>query len=153
MDGEEVQVTSGCNMAFVATVLALADVGERILMTRPCYFNHESTLQMLGLSIDYVDLDPASGLQLDLPSLAAALTPETRALALVSPNNPTGVVYTPEALEAVFDLCRDRGVWLILDETYRDFLPPQGSGSARPISFRFWRLRRSNWTYRSIVRL
>ncbi|MEO0474004.1 MAG: T9SS type B sorting domain-containing protein, partial [Bacteroidota bacterium] len=43
------------NQAFVATVLALAGHGDHILMMRPCYFNHESTLGMLGVGIDYVD--------------------------------------------------------------------------------------------------
>ena len=52
-----------------------------------------------------------------------ALTPGVRALALVTPNNPTGAVYPPEQLKAIFDVCRANGLWLILDETYRDFLP------------------------------
>ncbi len=67
INSSEVQITSGCNQAFVATVLALAGHGDRILMMRPCYFNHESTLGMLGVGIDYVDCDDG-GL---LPNCAA----------------------------------------------------------------------------------
>ena len=57
IDCSEVQITSGCNQAFVATVLALAGHGDRILMMRPCYFNHESTLGMLGVgTVSYTHL-------------------------------------------------------------------------------------------------
>jgi aspartate/methionine/tyrosine aminotransferase len=48
-----------------------------------------------------------------------------RALALVSPNNPTGSIYSPELLAALYEICRARGIFMILDETYRDFLPPE----------------------------
>jgi aspartate/methionine/tyrosine aminotransferase len=44
---------------------------------------------------------------------------------LVSPNNPTGAIYPPATIEAFAALCRDRGLWLVLDETYRDFLPEE----------------------------
>ena len=57
-----------------------------------------------------------------------------RAVVMVSPNNPTGAVYPPDLLAAFAALCRERGVALVLDETYRDFLPTDGrpSGNDRP---------------------
>src|SRR5262249_27527123 len=51
------------------------------------------------------------------------ITSKTRAIALVSPSNPTGAVYSPAALKTFYDLAKSRGIALILDETYRDFLP------------------------------
>jgi aspartate/methionine/tyrosine aminotransferase len=54
--------------------------------------------------------------------------PRTRAIVLVSPNNPTGAVYPPEVIEAFFEIARKAGCALVLDETYRDFLP----AGARP---------------------
>ncbi|MBL6596636.1 MAG: aminotransferase [Candidatus Puniceispirillum sp.] len=123
IDQSEVQVTSGCNQAFVATVLAIASHGDRILMIRPCYFNHESSLGMLGVGIDYVDCDADAGLLPDCPAIDAAIGDQTRAVALVSPNNPAGSIYPAPLLAEILDLCRHRGIWLILDETYRDFLP------------------------------
>ena len=120
---ENIQITSGCNQAFVATSLALAGQGDRVLMMRPCYFNHESTLGMLGIGIDYVDCDVDRGLLPDCAAIAGAITDETRALSLVSPNNPAGSIYPPDLLLEIFKLCQARGIWLILDETYRDFLP------------------------------
>ena len=51
------------------------------------------------------------------------MTPRTRAIVLISPNNPTGAVYPASVIAGFADLCRTRGLWLILDESYRDFLP------------------------------
>ncbi|MBX3574730.1 MAG: aminotransferase [Mesorhizobium sp.] len=124
LDASNIQITSGCNQAFFAAAMAIAGAGERILMTNPCYFNHETTLAMLGIGIDYVDLDPASGFLPDPDMVEAAFAQGAKALALVTPNNPTGAVYPPDLLRRLFDICREKGAWLILDETYRDFLPP-----------------------------
>ena len=119
----EIHITSGCNQAFVASILAVAGHGDEILMTRPCYFNHESTLGMLGVGIGYVDCHAENGMLPTPADIDASIGPNTRALAIVSPNNPCGSIYPAGLLTDIFTLCRDRGIWLILDETYRDFLP------------------------------
>ena len=119
----EIHITSGCNQAFVASILSVAGHGDEILMTRPCYFNHESTLGMLGVGIGYVDCHAENGMLPTPADIDASIGPNTRALAIVSPNNPCGSIYPAGLLTDIFTLCRDRGIWLILDETYRDFLP------------------------------
>ena len=120
---EQTHITSGCNQAFVAVALAVAGRGEEILMMRPCYFNHESALGMLGIDIAYVDCHSENGMRPLPADIDAAIGPKTRALALVSPNNPCGTIYPADLLDEIFQLCKRRGIWLILDETYRDFLP------------------------------
>jgi aspartate/methionine/tyrosine aminotransferase len=120
---EQTHITSGCNQAFVAAALAVARGGEEILMMRPCYFNHESALGMLGIDIAYVDCHSENGMRPLPADIDAAIGPKTRALALVSPNNPCGTIYPADLLDEIFQLCKRRGIWLILDETYRDFLP------------------------------
>jgi aspartate/methionine/tyrosine aminotransferase len=120
---EETHITSGCNQAFVAAALAVAGHGDEILMTRPCYFNHESALGMLGIGIGYVDCHADNGMLPRLEDVEAAISTTTRAVAIVSPNNPCGAIYPPDLLDGIFELCRAKGIWLILDETYRDFLP------------------------------
>ena len=125
---EEIHITSGCNQAFVAAALATAGHGDEILMTRPCYFNHESALGMLGIGIGYVDCHADNGMLPRLEDIEAAISPTTRAVAIVSPNNPCGAIYPHELLDSIFDLCHDNGIWLILDETYRDFLPLDATG-------------------------
>lgn len=124
-----VHVTAGCNQAFICAAMAIAGAGDAVLMTDPYYFNQETTLAMLGIKTRFAACDAANGFLPDVAALAAAITPDVRALALVSPNNPTGAVYPPALLAAIYDLCVARGIWLILDETYRDFLP---AGAGRP---------------------
>jgi len=126
---DNVHITAGCNQAFVCAAMAVAGPGDAVLMTNPFYFNQETTLAMLGIRSRFTACGPQNGFLPELSALEAAITPDVRALAIVSPNNPTGAVYPPELLSGIFDLCRARGIWLILDETYRDFLP---AGAGRP---------------------
>lgn len=118
-----IHITSGCNQAFVCAAMTVAGPGNTVLMTEPFYFNHETTLAMMGIKTAFVACDAANGFLPDLVGLEAAITGDVKALALVSPNNPTGAIYPPSLLEAIFELCQNKGIWLILDETYRDFLP------------------------------
>ncbi|WP_421591624.1 aminotransferase [Shinella sp. M27] len=133
-----VHVTAGCNQAFICAAMAIAGAGDAVLMTDPYYFNQETTLAMLGIKTRFAACDAANGFLPDVAALAAAITPDVRALALVSPNNPTGAVYPPALLAEIYDLCVSRGIWLILDETYRDFLP---AGAGRPHDL----FRRAGW--------
>lgn len=119
---DQILITSGCNQAFIISALTVAGAGETVLMTEPGYFNHESTLSMLGIKTASVPVLAEHGFIPSLDDIAQAITPTTKALALVSPNNPTGAIYPPDHLSAILTLCHDRGIWLILDETYRDFI-------------------------------
>lgn len=123
-----IHLTAGCNQAFVAAVTAVAGAGDAVLMTNPCYFNHETTLQMMGIEPRYFPCHAENGFVPRVEDIAAALD-GVKALALVTPNNPTGAVYPAELIEEIFALCREKGVWLLLDETYRDFIEP---GAGRP---------------------
>ncbi len=118
-----IHITSGCNQAFICAAMAVAAAGDTVLMSDPFYFNHETTLAMLGIKTGFVPCTSANGFIPTIEAVEAALHQGVRALALVTPNNPTGAIYPPEQLKAIFDVCRRNGIWLILDETYRDFLP------------------------------
>lgn len=80
----ETIITSGCNQAFVASALVVAGRGDDILLTRPTYFNHDSTLGMLGVGVRYVDCFKDRGMLPRIEDLRAAVGPNTRAIALVS---------------------------------------------------------------------
>jgi len=123
VEAAHVHVTAGCNQAFAAAVLALIGPGERVALLRPFYFNHETTLKMLGIESVQVECHPARGYAPELADIERALSPDVRALVLITPNNPTGAVYPPQLLTDLLELCSSKGVWLLLDETYRDFLP------------------------------
>ena len=119
----EIAITSGCNQAYVITMMALARAGENVLLPTPWYFNHEMTLTMLGVEPRPLPCDPANGFVPDVTEAEKLIDAKTRAIVLVTPNNPTGAVYPPETIAAFAALCERRGIWLVLDETYRDFLP------------------------------
>jgi len=118
----EVAITSGCNQAYVVTMMALARAGDNVLLPTPWYFNHEMTLTMLGVEARPLPCAPEAGFVPDVTA-EALIDDRTRAIVLVTPNNPTGAVYPPETIAAFAALCARRGIWLVLDETYRDFLP------------------------------
>jgi aspartate/methionine/tyrosine aminotransferase len=115
-----VLVTAGGNQAFMNAVLAVTDPGDEIILAAPYYFNHEMAIVMAGAQVVAAKTTPE--FQLDLDALAAAVTPRTRAIVTVSPNNPTGAVYPESALRAVNALCRDRGIFHIHDEAYEYFI-------------------------------
>ncbi|MFS8049440.1 aminotransferase [Rhizobium sp. BR 314] len=128
---ENIHITAGCNQAFMATMIALARAGDRVAITNPFYFNHETTLSMLGIGSVLVECDAENGFLPKMSSVEAALADGVKALVIVSPNNPTGAIYSPDLLDSLYALCRKHGAWLVLDETYRDFLdegstPPHG---------------------------
>jgi len=114
-----VVVTAGGNMAFFNAVLAVADVGDEILLQTPYYFNHEMAIGMAGCRAVLVPTDDDYQLRVD--RIAAAITPRTRAVVTVSPNNPTGAVYPEKALREVNELCRARGIYHVHDEAYEYF--------------------------------
>ncbi|WP_245414913.1 aminotransferase [Aureimonas flava] len=128
LDPSRVAITSGCNQAFFAACVALAGAGDAVILPAPWYFNHLMTLEMLGIEARPLPLDPVAGFLPDPAALDALIDARTRAVVLVSPNNPTGAVYPEALLAEMLALCARRGVTLILDETYRDFL----EGDARP---------------------
>ena len=115
----QVAITQGCNQAFCTVMATLAGPGDEVILPTPWYFNHKMWLDMS--SVRTVALDTGPTLIPSAEAAAALITDRTRAIVLVSPNNPGGVEYPAETLAAFRDLCRERGIGLIVDETYRDF--------------------------------
>ncbi|MFN0113284.1 MAG: aminotransferase [Paracoccaceae bacterium] len=115
----EVAITQGCNQAFCTAVATLAGAGDEVILPTPWYFNHKMWLDMQGVRA--VPLPCGAGMVPGVEAAEALITGRTRAIVLVTPNNPTGAEYPAETLRAFFDLARDRGLALIVDETYRDF--------------------------------
>jgi aspartate/methionine/tyrosine aminotransferase len=119
----DVAITAGCNLAFAMTAMLLAKAGDAVILPTPWYFNHEMTLRMLGVEPRALPCRAEAGFVPDPADAEALIDERVRALVLVTPNNPTGAVYPAATIEAFAELCRARGIRLVLDETYRDFLP------------------------------
>ncbi|HNW91347.1 MAG TPA: pyridoxal phosphate-dependent aminotransferase [bacterium] len=128
-DDRCVTVTAGANMGFLTALLAVADPGDEIIMPAPYYFNYEMAVTMAGCRT--VAVPTGDDWQLSLDDVAAAITPHTRAVVTISPNNPTGAVYPMATLRAVNELCRARGLWHISDEAYEYFVY-DGAGHYSP---------------------
>ncbi|TDR85314.1 aminotransferase [Enterovirga rhinocerotis] len=120
-DPEGVTITAGCNQAFFIVALALLQRGDAVLLPSPWYFNHKMTFDMLGINVRPLPCRPEAGYLPDVEEAAAAMDQGVRAVVLVTPNNPTGAEYPTELIAQFHDLCRRRGAWLIVDDTYRDF--------------------------------
>ena len=119
-NGQGLMVTAGSNMAFLNAILAIADPGDEILLSLPWYFNQEMAIRMIGCIPVGVPTNDRHQLQLE--ALRAAVTPRTRAIVTVSPNNPTGVVYPEADLRAVNALCGEHDLYHISDEAYEYFV-------------------------------
>lgn len=119
VSANNVAITSGCNQAFAGAIATLCAEGDEVIIPAPFYFNHVMWLDMLGVKT--VPLPAGDGLIPDIDQAASLITSRTRAIALVSPNNPGGVEYPAGTLTAFRDLARRHGIALIVDETYRDF--------------------------------
>jgi aspartate/methionine/tyrosine aminotransferase len=117
--GNRVVVTAGANMAFMAAVLAITDPGDEVILQVPYYFNHEMAIRIADCRPVLVETD--SEYQLRPDAIAGAVTPKTRAVVTISPNNPTGAVYSEDSLRRVNELCRERGIYHIHDEAYEYF--------------------------------
>jgi aspartate/methionine/tyrosine aminotransferase len=112
-------VTAGSNMAYINAILAITVPGDEIILNTPYYFNHEMAIAMAGCRAVLVGCD--ENYQLRPEAIAQAITPKTRAVVTVSPNNPTGVVYSFELLREVNQICASRGIYHIGDEAYEYF--------------------------------
>ncbi|KAL1946178.1 hypothetical protein VTO73DRAFT_15305 [Trametes versicolor] len=119
---QDLIVTAGCNMAFVTVAMTLADKGDEIILPVPWYFNHEMTLTMLGINPVLLHTYAREGFLPSTERCAALITGKTKAIVLVSPNNPTGAIYPPSLLASFAELARSRNIALVVDETYRDFI-------------------------------
>ncbi len=120
---DQIAITAGCNQAFFLTLMTIARMGDTVLLPTPWFWNHQQTCAMLGIEARALPCQAEDGFVPDPSRAEALLDPSVRAIVLITPNNPTGAVYSPEVIASFAALCQRRGIWLIMDETYRDFLP------------------------------
>jgi alanine-synthesizing transaminase len=115
---QDVFVTSGASEAVDACITALVNPGENILTPRPDYPLYSAVLCKLGIEINTYDLNEDDGWQPDLSDVEHKITPNTRAIVLINPNNPTGSVCTRQMLEQIADIARRHSLVIFSDEIY-----------------------------------
>ena len=108
--------------AIAATLAALVEQGDEVLLPDPGWPNYRMMLPWLGARGVYYPCPPASGFQPDLEALEALVTPRCKVLVVNSPNNPTGAVYPLETITALIELAQRHNMWLLSDECYDQIL-------------------------------
>ena len=121
-------LTIGASQAFWLAMMVLCRAGDEVVLQAPCYFDHPMALDMLGVRPVYAPFREEAGGFPSPDEIERLITPRTRAILLVTPSNPTGVVTPPEIIEQLVHVAARHGIALVLDETYADFIP----GGARP---------------------
>jgi aspartate aminotransferase len=120
---EELVATTGGSEAILFAFFATTSDGDEVLTVEPYYTNYNSFATLAGVRLVTLPTQAEDGFHLPPREiLEQALTPRTRVILLCNPNNPTGTVYRPEELRMVAELCRDRGLFFVVDEVYREFV-------------------------------
>ena len=114
-----VAITSGCNQAFCAALSTIASAGDSILVPVPWYFNHEMWLTLQGIKI--IPLPCDINMNPDIGIAKRLIDKKTKAIVMVTPNNPTGIEYPSDLIKKFSNLARDNNIKLIIDETYKNF--------------------------------
>lgn len=119
---KEILVTAGSIEAITATILAITEPGDEIIIPEPTYTSYREVITLAGCQAVFVPLDEARGWAFDLNKYEQAITPKTKAIFYCNPNNPTGTVYTREQLLGLAKLAEKHDLFLISDEVYKDFI-------------------------------
>lgn len=116
-----VLVTAGNMQGIKALLDTIADPGDEIIVTDPCFASHLQQIRLSGAKPVFWPLDEAKGWSVDPERLPALISPRTRAILLVTPSNPTGTIFTREHLLRVADIARRENLLVILDDPYSQF--------------------------------
>jgi aspartate aminotransferase len=115
---DEVLVSCGAKHTLFNMVVALLNPGDEVLVPSPYWVSYPEQARLVGAVPVAVETREATGFDLDPERLRAAVTPRTKVVVLNSPNNPTGAVFSPGALEAVARLAVEQELFVVSDECY-----------------------------------
>jgi len=118
--GSEIVVTAGANQACFATLMALVEPGDEVLLPAPWYFNHAMAVTAFGAIPVPVPTRAEEGFAPTAGEVAQAITPRTRVLVLINPNNPTGARYKDDLIRELAALAVEKDLWILSDQTYHE---------------------------------
>ena len=117
----QILVTPGSNQAFMVAMLTILDHGDEVAIASPYYFNHHMAVELCGGVVREIPLSEETGFQMRMEDIEGVLNERTRAVVIVSPNNPTGAVYEPLEVETMTRELASRGIFVISDDAYEAF--------------------------------
>lgn len=132
LSADDIVVTVGGSEALLFAIAAVTDPGDNIVVCEPYYTNYMGISHTLSVGVSPVTAKPHDGFRVHCADVAKAIGPKTKALCLPSPGNPTGYVLSQAEMEELADLCRERGLYFICDEVYREFVYDLPKGELAP---------------------
>lgn len=124
-DPEEIILTIGATEGLFIGLSTVLNPGDEVIIPTPAFGLYESITRLLrGVPVSLPT--EKNHYQIDPEALKAAITPQTKAIILTSPNNPTGCIYTRETLDAVHDILKDKPIFVFCDDVYRELVYTRG---------------------------
>jgi aspartate aminotransferase len=134
VSADQVLITNGGKQALYEAFATLLDPGDEVLLPAPYWTTYPESIRLAGGVPVEVLTDERSGYLASVEQLEAATTPRTRLLVFVSPSNPTGAVYPPQAVEAIGRWAAEKGLWVVTDEIYEHLVYGAARFSSMPVS-------------------
>ncbi|CCF82489.1 pyridoxal phosphate-dependent aminotransferase [Nitrolancea hollandica] len=123
LEEDEILITSGGSESISLALMTTCDLGDDVLVPEPFYAPYKELAAFVGLRLLPVPMDgDAAFAPPSIEAMRERLTPKTRAILCCNPNNPTGTTYSPEELRALGEFAVEAGIFLIVDETYREIV-------------------------------
>ncbi|BEP18330.1 pyridoxal phosphate-dependent aminotransferase [Pyrofollis japonicus] len=122
---DEILVTTGAKTAIFMSVFALLEPGDEILVLEPSYYAYSEAARAAGARPVFVPLEwrgPSEGFRISVEAVEEAITPRTKLMVLNNPHNPTGTVFSPEEVDALYDIARRKKIVILADEIYDNFV-------------------------------
>ncbi len=122
LEPEDIIVTTGGSEAIYFAFLSICDLGDEVIVFEPFYTNYNGMAHQTGITLKALTTYAEDGFQLPpVETIEKAIGPKTRAILICNPNNPTGTVYSKEALEGLAYIAKKHNIYIIADEVYREF--------------------------------
>lgn len=135
---EDVLVTTGAIEANFLALNSILEPGDHVVAVSPAYQQLQSVPRAIGAEVSLWDLaQPGGGFAYDLDRLEVLLRPDTKAIIINTPHNPTGAILTSEQLDRVIELAAERDAWILSDEAYRWLEFPDGEKLVEPTRNRY----------------
>ena len=132
VDASQVLVTNGGKHAVYTAFAALCDPGDEVICPAPYWTTYPEAITLAGGVPVIVDTDDTAGFKVTVDQLEAARTPRTKVLLFVSPDNPSGSIYTPDEVATIARWAVEHGVWVITDEIYEHLVYGDNEFSSMP---------------------
>lgn len=122
VDPDNIVITTGGQEAMFAAFMTILNPGDEVVLMDPTYFGYKPIIEYFGGKIKRLPLSMEDGFRINVEELKELVSNKTKAIVLVSPDNPTGSVISEEDAKAIADLAKDKDFWIISDEAYRTLI-------------------------------